>query len=632
MKHTKKIGALSMAAVLSLSLAVPAAAADYTVQKGDSLWKIAQEKLGSGYKWNEIYEANKASIKDPNRIYVGQVLHIPDNAAGTTTPTTPVTPTTPTEPTAPSVEAQTQTEKALALINTFATGDTETAASLLAEGYIQHNLAYGTGRDAFLGSVEYLASAPVKTTVNNIRAFEDGNYVFLHTIYNFAGAGEQVAFDVFRFDENGKIAEHWDNLASVAAPNPSGHTQTDGVTAVTDLDKTDENKQLVQGFVEDVLMGKDPDALSSYFDGNTYIQHNTGIADGLDGLGAALAAYAEQGIDMIYKETHLLIGQGNFVLAASEGTLGGVPVTYYDMFRVENGKIAEHWDVIENLADESTWQNDNGKFGTGNVSVINAAAMTQQEKALALIGTFASGNTATARELLDENYIQHNLAYGTGEEAFIGSVEYLASAPVKTTVNNIRVFEDGNYVFLQTVYNFAGAGDQVAFDIFRFDEDGEIAEHWDNLAALATEPNPSGHTQIDGTMEVTDLDKTEENRELVKNFLYDVMQGNNPDKTADYFDGDTYIQHNTAIADGVSGLNAALTALAEQGIQMIYDETHMVLAQGNFVLAVSEGTYGGAPTSYYDLWRVENGKIAEHWDVMETIADESTWQNSNGKF
>lgn len=93
-----------------------------------------------------------------------------------------------------------------------------------------------------------------------------------------------------------------------------------------------------------------------------------------------------------------------------------------------------------------------------------------------------------------------------------------------------------------------------------------------------------------------------------------------------------YIQHNTAIADGVSGLNAALTALAEQGIQMIYGETHMVLAQGNFVLAVSEGTYGGKPTSYYDLWRVEDGKIAEHWDVMETIADESTWQNQNGKF
>lgn len=257
--------------------------------------------------------------------------------------------------------------------------------------------------------------------------------------------------------------------------------------------------------------------------------------------------------------------------------------------------------------------------------------MTNIQKALELINTFADGDAEKAAGLLAEGYIQHNLAYGTGRDAFVGSVKYLASAEVKTTVNNIRAFEDGDRVFLQTVYNFAGAGEQVAFDIFRFDEDGLIAEHWDNLAALAS-PNPSGHTQTDGATEIADLDRTEENRKLVEDFLYDVMQGNRPEKTPGYFDGDAYIQHNTAIADGVSGLNAALGALAEAGIEMIYDEVHMVLAQGNFVLAVSEGTYGGAPTAYYDLWRVENGKIAEHWDVMETIAEESTWQNGNGKF
>ncbi len=104
----------------------------------------------------------------------------------------------------------------MALINTFATGNANKAAELLAEGYIQHNLAYGTGRDAFVGSVSYLASAPVKTTVNNIRAFEDGDKVFLQTVYNFAGAGEQVAFDIFRFDADGKIAEHWDVMETIA--------------------------------------------------------------------------------------------------------------------------------------------------------------------------------------------------------------------------------------------------------------------------------------------------------------------------------------------------------------------------------------------------------------------------------
>ena len=277
----------------------------------------------------------------------------------------------------------------------------------------------------------------------------------------------------------------------------------------------------------------------------------------------------------------------------------------------------------------------------GNLEVKPACAdeavqpqTTQQrniESALALINTFANGDVELAATLLDEGYIQHNLAYGTGRDAFVGSVEYLAAADAPTTVNTIRSFADGDYVFLQTVYNFAGAGEQVAFDIFRFNEAGLIAEHWDNLASVA-EPNPSGHTQIDGTIDIAEPSRTAQNRQLVCDFLFDVMQGNKPEKTPDYFDGDTYIQHNTAIADGLSGLSDALAALAEQGIEMIYDRTHMVLAQGDFVLAVSEGTYGGAPTSYYDLWRVSNGKIAEHWDVMETIADASTWANDNGKF
>ena len=65
---------------------------------------------------------------------------------------------------------------------------------------------------------------------------------------------------------------------------------------------------------------------------------------------------------------------------------------------------------------------------------------------------------------------------------------------------------------------------------------------------------------------------------------------------------------------------------------MIYDKTYQVLADGKYRLAVSEDSFVGAHTCYYDLFRVENGKIAEHWDIMEPIADKSAWQNQNGKF
>jgi len=50
----------------------------------------------------------------------------------------------------------------------------------------------------------------------------------------------------------------------------------------------------------------------------------------------------------------------------------------------------------------------------------------------------------------------------------------------------------------------------------------------------------------------------------------------------------------------------------KQGITMKYDQTHLVVGEGHPVLAVSEGTFGGKLTCFYDLWRIENGKIAEH--------------------
>jgi predicted SnoaL-like aldol condensation-catalyzing enzyme len=256
--------------------------------------------------------------------------------------------------------------------------------------------------------------------------------------------------------------------------------------------------------------------------------------------------------------------------------------------------------------------------------------MNNKEKALALIGTFTSGDIDLAKSLLAPEYKQHNLAFGTGADAFIAAVAGLQQAPVKTTVNNIRAFEDGDKVFLQTVYNFAGAGEQVAFDVFHFNAEGKIDEHWDNLQDIAP-ANPSGHTQIDGILEKKDVDR-EETRKTVAGFVGDVLRGEDPDKLTSYYDGDNYIQHNISIADGLSGLGAALEALAKQGIHMIYTKTHYVLADGNYGLAASEGTFGGTPTTYYDLFRVENGKIAEHWDVMETLADRSTWQNENGKF
>lgn len=264
----------------------------------------------------------------------------------------------------PATVQPTNQEKVVALLKSIETGASEPVSYINPDKYVQHNLGIADGVEGFGAALAGLADYPEPAKVNTVRAFTDGDYVFTHTDYNFFGP--KIGFDIFRF-ENGLIVEHWDNLMDTPKqPNPSNRTPVDGTTEVKDLDKTAANKALAEAFVKDILMGQNPDKLASYFDGNAYIQHNPSIADGLDGLGAALSEMAANGIVMKYDRIHKVLGEGNFVLVVSEGSFGagdGKVTSYYDLFRIENGKIAEHWDVMETIAPENTWKNDNGKFG-----------------------------------------------------------------------------------------------------------------------------------------------------------------------------------------------------------------------------------------------------------------------------
>jgi predicted SnoaL-like aldol condensation-catalyzing enzyme len=244
------------------------------------------------------------------------------------------------------------------LLKSIETGDAQPVGYVNPGKYIQHNLAVGDGLAGFGAVLQALPKGSAK--VNTVRVFQDGPFVFAHTDYNFFGP--KVGFDIFRF-EDGKIVEHWDNLQEKAPANPSGHSQTDGATELTDLDKTQANKTLVRGFVDDILVNGQLDKLAGYFDGNHYIQHNPQIGDGLSGLGQALEALAKAGITMRYHRVHQVLGEGNFVLVVSEGSFADKPTSFYDLFRVQNGKIAEHWDTLETIPAKAEWKNNNGKFG-----------------------------------------------------------------------------------------------------------------------------------------------------------------------------------------------------------------------------------------------------------------------------
>lgn len=247
----------------------------------------------------------------------------------------------------------------------------------------------------------------------------------------------------------------------------------------------------------------------------------------------------------------------------------------------------------------------------------------------ALGKVFGQGDVSAVDQYFTPDYIQHNLGAPTGAEGLKGLVGYLSQNPNFKAIPH-RIIGEGDFVATHTTYEGFAEVPLVAFDVFRI-EDGKIAEHWDNLTPQ-TPPNPSGRTQTDGATEITDLDKTEENKAKVLDLLVKAfIRGEKVDFTQ-YISPVTYIQHNSMAADGLEGLGAMIQEMAEKGIKMVYDKVHYVVAEGNFVLTLSEGTLADKPTAFYDLFRLEDGLIVEHWDVIAEIEPKSEWKNNNGKF
>jgi predicted SnoaL-like aldol condensation-catalyzing enzyme len=238
--------------------------------------------------------------------------------------------------------------------------DTTTMRKFANADYIQHNPFVPTGLEPFIDLLAVLKEH--RTYAENVRMFQDEDYIIMHNIWKNAkpfGADEMVAFDILRVDENGKVAEHWDAMMPQTSPNKSGRALTDGATEITDLDKTEENKAKVKALFNILINGSQKEVGKIVMETFTpnYKQHNPDAGDGIE---AVFKAFGEQQWKMI--KLHKVLGEGNFVLSITEGSVKEKPAVFYNLLRFENGKAVEHWDVIQEIPSEGLAHN-NGMFG-----------------------------------------------------------------------------------------------------------------------------------------------------------------------------------------------------------------------------------------------------------------------------
>lgn len=244
-----------------------------------------------------------------------------------------------------------------ALLKSIETGDPEPVAVVNEAKYIQHNPGTHEGSEGLAALFQRLSKT--SPHVNIVRAFEDGDFVFAHTEYDFAS--RKIGFEIFRF-EDGRAVEHWDNIQERLGPNAAGRSMVDGPTDAVDLELTEQSRALVRSFVETVLIDGQLDRLTHFIDERSFAEHNPRLPGDIPALRSLFEFGVGDARPVDYQQLHRVLAERNFVLSVSEGRIDGAHCAFFDLFRIADNKIVEHWDTTERIAPQSEWKNSNGKF------------------------------------------------------------------------------------------------------------------------------------------------------------------------------------------------------------------------------------------------------------------------------
>ena len=129
-------------------------------------------------------------------------------------------------------------------------------------------------------------------------------------------------------------------------------------TLTTSKNQLETNKKLVADFYQELFGDKNVESIDKYI-GDTYIQHNPALPDGRDVLKQAVAQWFK-GAPKEKIDIHHLSAEGDLVYIHTKANIGGKISSIIDIFRLENNKIVEHWDIMQAVPEKSA--NDHPMF------------------------------------------------------------------------------------------------------------------------------------------------------------------------------------------------------------------------------------------------------------------------------
>ena len=214
-----------------------------------------------------------------------------------------------------------------------------------ANPYIQHNPRLVNGIESLR---EFkMANVPhAETTI--LRCFADRDLVFFQESVRGLMNQEYDFWDLYRLEE-GKIVEHWDAHQISSGPNPiTGHTLSDGATESSDPTSTEVTRALILKLVNNVFVCRNYEDIRLYVS-PTVVQHAPGVDDGVESWLKHLKVAQWFTGDIQYDAIRKMVVEGNMAVSCSQGTVANQPHQFWDMWRVENDKVAEHWNVTAKI-------------------------------------------------------------------------------------------------------------------------------------------------------------------------------------------------------------------------------------------------------------------------------------------